>query len=167
MDLQKVTISIFLTASLLFGCSASLKGGQAVHPEILTSPDSQRHTASRVVKGTLDAPFNKSWVAVLDVLKHSGFSIQKAAKEDGQIRTFEKEFQGPSYPWRERYHVFVIPNDQATTIKIDRKVWVYRPLLLLGPSVWSARFSNGEREAQFIEQISDRLHAGGTEPSDH
>lgn len=163
---------ICFSAALPLGCSSvpTTKGSVAigVNPEVEMFPDSQHLTAPNAVHGELAAPFGVSWRVTLDVLRQSGYSIQEATQKDGRIRTLDKEFTGPTYPWRESYSIWLIPMKNTNTgVKVQRLVKVLRPILLVGPSVWMAKPSNGQRENLLIKKIAKRLTTTGAKSGEN
>jgi hypothetical protein len=83
-------------------------------------------------------------------------------QKDGWIRTNDKLFSGPGYPWRENYFIQVIPvKETSILIKIKRQVKVYWRFLVVGPRVWMTKSSNGKREEILLEMITQRLSTSG------
>ena len=165
-------VMIYLSAALPLGCSSfppmKESAPNAVTPEVETSPGSQDISARKPFREELAAPFEACWHVTLEVLKQFGYSIQEANQNDGWIRTFEKEFTGPTYPWRERYAIRITPvTDSHTLIKVQRLVKVYRPLFFVGPPMWMAKPSNGQRENMLIEKIAQRLDTAGAKQGEN
>ncbi|MGH7274406.1 MAG: hypothetical protein ACREIQ_08120 [Nitrospiria bacterium] len=172
MTLPNMLAMICFSAALPLGCSSvpTAKGSVAigVNPEVETFPGSQHLTAANAVHGELAAPFAVCWRVTLDVLQQSGYSIQEATQKGGRIRTLEKEFTGPTYPWRESYSIWLIPmKNTKTGVKVQRLVKVHRRILLVGPSFWMAKLSNGQRENLLIESIARQLEPTGVKPGEN
>lgn len=163
---------ICLSAALPLGCSSAptTKGSVsiAVNPEVETSPGSQRLLSPKPVRGELDAPFSASWRVTLEVLQQSGYSLQEAIQKDGRIRTHDKQFTGPTSPWRESYSIWLSPSrNKNTAIKVHRLVRVYHRIFIIGPSTWTTQPSNGQRENWLIEMIAQRLKSIGVEQGEN
>jgi hypothetical protein len=132
-----------------------------IDPEVLSSPDSQHQASLKQVQAELNISFQESWQATLDTLKRSGYPIFEAIQEEGRIRTLDRQFEGPKYPWRESYSIqMAAARDNHTLIRVRRTVKVFRRLFHVGPTIWMIRPSNGQREKMLIEQIEQRLGAG-------
>jgi hypothetical protein len=132
-----------------------------VDPEIHPSPGLQHGVSIRTVQTELNVPFDKGWAVILDTLKQSGHFILVADREKGELRTQARLFEGPEYPLRESYSVWIASaRNGHTMLKVRRTVSVYRRIFLVGPAVWMARSSNGQREKNLIEQIEQRLVNG-------
>lgn len=160
-----IAMTCLLTA-VSAGCSLfqTAKGSVAIttDPEIQLSPGSQLQITPQIIQGELAAPFDLSWRVTLKTLQQSGYSIREATPEDGWIRTFDRQLQGPAYAWRESFSIRMTPiNETHTRIKVRRSVRVYRPIFLVGPSVWMSKPSNGQRENNLIEHITQQLDATG------
>jgi len=172
MTQPKIIAMICLSIVLLPGCSffPSLKGPLeiTVDPEIETLPEPQRPLASRAAQARLATPYEKSWQMTLEVLQQSGYTLRQASQKDGWIRTDDKPFSGPTYPWRESYSIQIISMKETDTlIKVKRHVRIYRHLLILGPRVWMAKSSNGKRETLLLEKITQRLTPPGVQSSEN
>ncbi|MCI0529515.1 MAG: hypothetical protein L0Y56_18905, partial [Nitrospira sp.] len=127
-------------------------------PEVQLSPGSQHEVPLPIIQTELSAPFDKSWQAALDTIKQSGHSISEAVLEEGKIRTLDKQFEGPNYPWRESYSIqMVATRGNHTQMRVRRTVKVYRRIFLVGPTIWMTRPSNGQREKMLIEHVTQRL----------
>ncbi|GEM_PF-2861576 len=161
---------LFLPTTLSLSCSAFVTQKEftatPIDPEVQLSPGSHHEVPFHTIQAELDASFDKSWRAALDTIKQSGYSISQATLEEGKIRTGDKQFEGPNYPWRESYSIqMTAVRGHHTLIRVRRTVKVYRRLLLVGPTVWMTKPSNGQREKMLIEQVTDRLgtRVGGDE----
>jgi len=168
MTQPKIVAMICLSVILSPGCSffPSTKESveNTVDPEVETIPEPQRPVIPRTTQIRLEFPFDKSWQATLEVFQRSGYTIRAADQRDGWIRTEDKPFSGPSYPWRESYSVQIIPaKETGTLIRVKRQVKVYWHFLVVGPRVWMTKSSNGKREAMLLEKITQRLTASGVQ----
>lgn len=158
-------VFICLSTTLSLSCSSfqTSRGsvGPTVDPEIRMSQALEQQPVHPTVQAKLDATVARSWQVILQVLEQSGYSIQKADPTTGKIHTLDRQFMGTSYPWRESYSIQVSASSKAQTIvKVRRWVKVYRRILLLGPTVWMSRPSNGQREKKLIELFVLRLDEG-------
>lgn len=153
---------VLLSTTLSLSCTVfntrKVSTETLIDPEVQLSPGSQREVPFPIIQTELNASFDESWQAALDSVKQSGHSISEAVIEEGKIRTLDKQFEGPNYPWRESYSIqMATVRGNHTLIKVRRTVKIYRRLFLVGPTVWMTRPSNGQREKMLIEQVAHRI----------